>query len=81
MTGVPVFTRASVRTECDVCEFRFDPLHGGVCERCERILCMKHLHGSWLRRLRVDLGARSVCVECRAGVGPTKNKEALTNDR
>jgi hypothetical protein len=78
---VPVFTKASVRTECDACDYRFDPLHGGVCERCQRILCMKHLHGSWLRRLLVDLGARPVCVDCRAGRTPTQEKGRIANER
>jgi hypothetical protein len=68
MNRPPIFLKASVRTECDVCDYRFDPLHGGVCDSCNRILCIDHLHGSWLRRLRVDLGAKNICVECRAGV-------------
>jgi hypothetical protein len=76
IAGVPVFTKATVRTECEVCDFRFDPLHGGVCERCSRILCMRHLHGSWLRRLSVDLGARCICVDCRSGNKPIENKGA-----
>jgi hypothetical protein len=70
MKGVPIFTSALVRTECDICNDRFDTSHGGVCAKCNRILCMKHLHGSWFHRLAFDLGGKSVCVECRS---PTTN--------
>jgi hypothetical protein len=52
-------------TECDVCQQRFDLVGGGVCARCKRILCARHLHGSWMRRLAVDFGAPSLCVQCR----------------
>jgi hypothetical protein len=79
MRIIPVFTTAAVRTECDVCNYRFDPIHGGVCEACNRILCLKHLHGSWLRRLTVDMGARCVCVECRAGITRNNKREASKN--
>ena len=81
MSMVPIFTKALVRTECDICDYRFDPIHGGVCDKCQRILCMKHLHGSWIRRLWVDLGAANVCVECRAGAVQNETNEASTNDR
>jgi hypothetical protein len=53
-------------TECDVCGRRFDLVGGGVCMRCRKALCPAHLHGSWLRRLLVDLGAQPLCVACRA---------------
>jgi hypothetical protein len=53
--------------ECDRCGVRFNLIHGGVCERCGRILCRAHLHGSWLRQLLVDVGAHAVCTDCRAG--------------
>jgi hypothetical protein len=56
--------------ECDRCGVRFNLIHGGVCARCQRILCRQHLHGSWLRVLMVDVGARPVCVDCRAGAAP-----------
>jgi hypothetical protein len=36
---------------------------------------MKHLHGSWLRRLWVDIGAREVCVACRSGTVTKHKKE------
>ena len=57
-----------MRTECDACRLPFDLVKGGVCERCRRVLCERHLHGSFIRRLRVDLGAAALCLDCRAGV-------------
>jgi hypothetical protein len=56
-------------TDCEICGHRFDMMAGGVCTRCRRVLCARHLHGSWLRRLAVDFGAESLCVECRRGGG------------
>jgi hypothetical protein len=52
-------------TDCDVCGVRFDLIGGGACVRCRKILCARHLHGSWLRRLLVDFGAETICCECR----------------
>ena len=47
-------------------ELGFDLIvRGGVCERCKRILCERHLHGSWLRRMRHDIGGAAICVKCR----------------
>jgi hypothetical protein len=54
-------------TDCDACGRRFDLIGGGACTRCRRILCQQHLHGTWLRRLAVDFGAASLCVDCRRG--------------
>jgi hypothetical protein len=70
MSVIPIFKKSALATECDQCGVKFDLMHGGVCERCQRILCMRHLHGSWLRRLRVDLGGAQLCVDCRAGRAP-----------
>ena len=67
MLGLPIFRKSDVTTECDQCDLRFDVVQGGVCADCRRILCFTHLHGSWVQRLRVDLGARTVCVQCRGG--------------
>jgi len=55
-------------TDCEVCGRRFDLVKGGACQRCRRVLCPAHLHGSFGRRLLVDLGAAALCVQCRAGV-------------
>ena len=30
------------------------------------VLCARHLHGSWVRRLIVDFGAAPVCCDCRS---------------
>ena len=64
---MPVFQQTNMKTECDACGVRFDLIHGGVCERCKRILCFRHLHGSWFQRLRTDFGAAAICNDCRAG--------------
>ena len=63
-----VFIQTEMATECDVCGVRFDLIGGGTCVRCRKILCARHLHGSWLRRLFVDFGGEPVCLDCR-GVG------------
>jgi hypothetical protein len=34
--------------------------------QCRRILCYRHLHGSFVQRLFTDLGAEVHCVSCRA---------------
>lgn len=62
-----IFLPTELSTECEVCNRRFDLMKGGTCQQCRRILCPAHLHGSWARRLLVDLGAATVCVACRAG--------------
>ncbi len=67
MLKFEIFLSSQVSTDCDQCGGRVDLLKGGVCTRCRRILCYRHLHGSWLRRLLADLGARTICVPCRAG--------------
>ena len=51
-----MFRQTDLGTECDACNARIDLVSGGVCERCRRILCSRHLHGSWLRRLRPERG-------------------------
>lgn len=56
---------AGIATECDACGRQFDIVSGGACARCRKALCFAHLHGSWVRRLLVDLGAEPVCVACR----------------
>jgi hypothetical protein len=60
-----VFMHTEMATECDVCGLRFDLVAGGACVRCRKILCSRHLHGSWLRRLMVDFGSDPICCECR----------------
>jgi hypothetical protein len=59
------FLASEMGTECEACGARVDLITGGVCVDCGRVLCARHLHGSRLRRLWVDLGAASRCVKCR----------------
>lgn len=59
------FRDTEVKTDCEVCGAFFDLLKGGVCERCRRILCARHLHGSWQRRIVADITGHAVCPECR----------------
>lgn len=66
MSPFEVFRNSQVSTDCDQCKGRVDLIKGGVCTKCRRILCFQHLHGSFVRRLIVDLGASAVCVRCRA---------------
>ena len=66
MRKLEFFRSTEVTTDCDQCDGRVDLITGGVCTRCRRILCARHLHGSFLRRLLTDLGAEILCVECRA---------------
>jgi hypothetical protein len=66
MAPFEVFRSSQITTDCDRCGGRVDLLKGGVCVRCRRILCYAHLHRSWWRQLVTDLGAATVCVECRA---------------
>lgn len=65
-----IFRRSEFRTECDECGQKFPVNTGGVCERCRRILCNRHLHGSFFRRVAISFGAPYLCVSCRAGRGP-----------
>jgi hypothetical protein len=41
-------------------------VQGGLCQRCDRILCAADLHGSILSRWRAAITGRAICVECRA---------------
>lgn len=66
MAKLEFFRSTDVTTDCDACGGRVDLIKGGVCVRCRRILCYRHLHGSFLRRLLTDLGAETLCVHCRA---------------
>lgn len=65
-----ILRKSIFRTECDQCHKQFAVNTGGVCEQCRRILCNDHLHGSFVRRIAIALGAPMRCVSCRAGRGP-----------
>jgi hypothetical protein len=67
------FRKSIFSSECDECKRRFAVTSGGVCERCRRILCATHLHGSVGRRIAIGLGASMLCVRCRAGEQPERS--------
>jgi hypothetical protein len=69
-----LFRPTTLVMECDSCRTRFDPIQGGVCPTCERLLCNRHLYGSWVRRLRGYFGMKTVCPECVAGRGPAPRR-------
>lgn len=69
--------RSDLGTECDACGQRLDLMTGGVCDRCERILCSRHLHGSWLMRMLHEFRRPVRCVDCRAGLTPALPPHAL----
>jgi len=68
---MPVFKKSIFFSECDRCHARFHIGAGGVCERCRKILCDDHLHGSLVRRIQVSFGAPPVCIYCRAQRSPS----------
>lgn len=70
MFGLPIFRKSILSIDCNACGRRFEPSTGGVCSQCQRILCFTHLHGTRIRRVLMELGARPVCVACRRGESP-----------
>ena len=68
VSGRPRFFRETdVKTDCDACGVFFDLIKGGVCDKCRRILCDRHLNGSWAQRVMADITGKHVCVQCRHG--------------
>lgn len=63
--GFTVFKASELWTDCEQCRLRVNLSRAGACRRCRRVLCNTHLHGSFVRRLLVDLGAEPLCVRCR----------------
>jgi len=63
---MPFLKKSIFFSECDRCHVRFHIGGGGVCERCRKILCDNHLHGSLVRRIQVSFGAAPICVRCRS---------------
>jgi methionyl-tRNA synthetase len=61
------FRATQIKTDCDVCRLHFDLMTGGVCEKCRRVLCSTHLHGSLIKRILADVTGRNICVDCRRG--------------
>jgi hypothetical protein len=70
MAMIRMFRQSSVMAQCDKCRLPFDPVHGGVCSQCRRLLCGAHIYGSILRRLQSFLGTALVCPDCRRGESP-----------
>lgn len=66
-----LFQSSQLWTTCEECRRTVNLSRAGACERCRRALCNDHLHGSFARRLLVDLGARAVCVRCRSELEAT----------
>ncbi|HEY0972525.1 MAG TPA: hypothetical protein VGE02_16260 [Gemmatimonadales bacterium] len=61
--------RSRIIAKCDECRMPFDPVRGGVCPRCRRLLCGRHYYGSFLSRLQGMLGMVPLCPRCRAARG------------
>ncbi|HMC55500.1 MAG TPA: hypothetical protein VKH19_10040 [Gemmatimonadaceae bacterium] len=62
-----VFRKSNLFTECEECRRPVDLSGAGGCTRCRRVLCNRHLYGSFFRRLLADvIAAQPVCVRCRA---------------
>ena len=74
MAMVKMLRPSELQGECDECRAWFDPVHGGVCSRCNRLLCGKHIFGSIGRRLQSFLGSPLVCTRCRRGETPKAPK-------
>ncbi len=70
MAMIKMLRPSSMLAACDECRLPFDPVHGGVCSRCHRLLCGHHIYGSILRRLQSFLGMALVCPACRSGATP-----------
>ena len=56
---------ATVYVDCERCGLPFEPMKGGLCHRCDRILCPADLHGDIFSRWRAAITGRALCVECR----------------
>jgi hypothetical protein len=54
---------------CEECGTAFDPLTGGICPSCRRLLCARHLRGWFVGWFGLSRSAdATVCVACqRAG--------------
>jgi len=66
------FKPSAQLARCDVCRTVFDPVFGGVCAQCRRLLCPTHLYGGAFQRLLGRFSLRqAVCVDCRAKSGRT----------
>lgn len=72
-------TDVSIAATCEECQRSFEPLSGGACARCKRLLCGRHLRGWRPAVFALFERARPECVRCRRaaargeapGVGPS----------
>ena len=76
MAMLKMLRPSSKLASCDECGVSFDPVHGGVCSRCGRLLCGKHVFGSIVRRVQSWLGFALVCTVCRSGRTPAPPSRA-----
>jgi hypothetical protein len=60
-----ILRKSALLARCDECRLPFDPVWGGGCPSCGRLLCGVHLYGAGLKRLAAYLGTRKPCVRCR----------------
>jgi len=62
-----LFNPSTLLGRCEQCRALFDPVYGGACARCGRLLCPVHLHGGFWRQLLARLIPRTqtVCAGCR----------------
>ena len=65
MGMIKLFLPSGPRGECERCGAWFDPVRGGVCPSCGRILCGDDLYGSLAMRLRGYVGLPVRCRACR----------------
>jgi hypothetical protein len=55
----------SIAATCEQCHTRFDPVTGGICAQCHRLLCGRHLRGWRPALFALFERAQPVCVACR----------------
>jgi hypothetical protein len=68
----------SVAARCEQCGTAFDPLSGGICAACGRLLCGRHLRG-WLASLLPPLGSDAPrCPDCRRSDRPVQQRTVRT---
>jgi hypothetical protein len=62
-----ILRSSGLQGRCEQCRAPFDPVYGGACTRCRRLLCARDLHGGAGRRLLAlgGLVREPVCVRCR----------------
>lgn len=59
----------SIAATCEQCRTQFDPVTGGICAECGRLLCARHLRGWRPFVFALFERAQPVCVACRRAAG------------